>query len=232
MKIAICDDDSRTAHQLEMAILHSQRGKFEIEVYNNPVRLANAPALNSYDAFFLDIEMPELNGVQLAQKIRASGNQNPIIFLTSYKQYMEEVFRLQTFDYLIKPIQATGLDSVIERLLHYLNSQETRFVFTFNKETHSLSYSSIYYFEKKRRTVLIHTQQATFETLMTTQTLLDSLTPQFIQIHHSYIINSRHFQQFEKQQVVLANGEKLPLSRKYSKSAKDTILMQLREIIG
>lgn len=228
MKVAICDDNGITMSKTENILLNYHPTLFEIELFEEPIHLIEACKNSYYDFFILDIEMPKMNGIQLAEQIRAMNNYNPIIFLTSYKQYMEKVFKVQTFDYLLKPIEQVEMDKVLDRLSNYLQITDQRFIFSFNKVTHSLLFSDIIYFEKYKRAVKIYTKNEQFQTLMTTEELLKKLPNDFIQIHHSFVINIKYFKTLSGETIILMNEHHLPLSRKFSKQAKQQILNQVR----
>jgi len=231
MRIAICDDMPVIGYQTEELLLEYNDELFDIDVFQDPERLLDFIEINHYDVFFLDIEMPEMTGLELAQEIRKSGNQSPIVFLTSHTKYMQDVFKLHTFDYLVKPVEREAMFEHLDRLMDYVNYEEHRFNFAFNKSTHSLLYSEIFHFEKTRRAVQIHTAKDVFESIMTTDELLKKLDESFVQVHNSFIINARHFKKFSGNLVILANDKEIPVSRKFSKVAREKIMMRLRGLV-
>ena len=85
-----------------------------------------------------------MSGIDLA-KIRERDILSPIV-LTSYKEYMEEVFQVQTFDYLLKPPTEDRLHQVLEKLRQQL--EKNYFVFSSNKVTYKIPTKDIIYFEK------------------------------------------------------------------------------------
>ncbi|MDR3241516.1 MAG: LytTR family DNA-binding domain-containing protein [Lactobacillaceae bacterium] len=231
MQIAICDDSIVLANQVETGLLKYDAKRFEIDVYTNPLRLIESLPNNDYAFFILDIEMPVMSGVDLARRIREFGNDNPIIFLTSYKEYMEDVFALHTFDYLLKPIDQAKLDQTLTRLIKYLGLDERRFTFTFNRELHSLDLNQIIYFEKNRHRVLIHTKDKVYETMLTTNDLLDKLDDRFVQVHQSFIVNVKYVQHLKNQTVILDNAVVISISRKYQEQARKQIVTALKEMM-
>ena len=86
-----------------------------------------------------------MSGIDLA-KIRERDILSPIV-LTSYKEYMEEVFQVQTFDYLLKPPTEDRLHQVLEKLRQQLE-KKNYFVFSSNKVTYKIPTKDIIYFEK------------------------------------------------------------------------------------
>lgn len=73
--------------------------------------------------------MSEMSGIDLAKKIRERDILSPIVFLTSYKEYMEEVFQVQTFDYLLKPPTEDRLHQVLEKLRQQLEKKKLLCIF-------------------------------------------------------------------------------------------------------
>jgi len=228
MRVAICDDIPEIAHQTDELLVKYSKKHFNTDVFYDPERLLDACENEHYDFFILDIEMPSMSGVELAEKIREKDVGSPIIFLTSYKEYMEDVFRLQTFDYLLKPIAEEKMFALLDRILKYLNVSEKRFAFTFNKISHSLLLSEILYFEKNKRTVFIHTKTQELEMLMTTNELLKQLDEQFVQVHNSYIVNIQYVKELRKNEVLLTNGVSVPMSRSFAKKTQEVIFEKLR----
>jgi DNA-binding LytR/AlgR family response regulator len=153
LKVAIVDDDKRLAHKTEEYLLSYQKNTIETEVYFSPVKLLKAMEENTYDIYVLDIEMPDMNGVELATAIRERDQQAMIIFLTSHTGYMKDVFKVHTFDYLVKPVTQEKVHELLERALNYLN-QDT-FTIRFNARTRTIPQMNIFYIEKKVRKVYI-----------------------------------------------------------------------------
>jgi len=235
MKVAICDDMPELAQHTENLMLKYNSKLFDTDIFYDPERLLERCETEHYDLFFLDIEMPSLTGIELAEKLRGLDIQAPIIFLTSYKQYMEDVFRLHTFDYLLKPISEEKMFTLLDRLLKYLNINEDRFSFTFNKVTKSIPLSDIIYFEKMKRNVIIHTDEEEFSAVLTTENLLEQLNNHFVQVHKSFIINAQKATEVSKETIILKGKSSenftVPMGRKYTKDAKEKILMEMREVM-
>lgn len=233
MRVAICDDQKETAQCLE-TLLISKSSLFEVDIFYTPRKLLAAINDGAYDFLFLDIEMPGMSGIEVAEEIRKIDAQIPLVFLTSYKQYMPEVFSLQTFDYLLKPITKEKLLPVIDRIIKYLAIEDRYFLFEYKKVSYKLPLSTILYFEKEKRMVLVHTTTGVYKLVMKTSELLQHLTTDFIQIHHSYIVNSRYITQLTARSLLIENQEirqELPISRKFTKTVREQFLNQLKEIM-
>ena len=150
LKVAICDDSDRDASQLEHYLLSYDKFPLETKLYTNPQKLLNQRTPDIH-CVFLDINMPGINGIDVAQKIRKFNPFIPIIFVTSYRDYMEQVFEVQTFDYIVKPIEPQKLMKVLDRILRFLDIGQALFTFSFGKHNYSVPSSDIVFFEKDKR---------------------------------------------------------------------------------
>lgn len=235
IKVAICDDVPVIAKAIEELMLEYDSSLFEIDIYYNPLRLIELLKENTYDLFILDIEFPDLSGIEIAEAIRKNNHTCPIIFLTSFKEYMEKVFKVNTFDYILKPVTKDKLYPALNRAIKYLDLDDSKFTFTFNKVFYSVSYREIIYFEKNKRSVLIHTPTDLYETILLTKTLLSKVNDDFVQVHTSFIVNARYVQQISNDAIIVKLNDKqtveIPMSRKFKDQAKKQILMRLRDFI-
>lgn len=133
LKVAICDDNPTLTEKINTMLFNYNPNIFETYTYHNPLKLVNQLDQENFDFFILDIEMSEMSGIDLAKKIRERDILSPIVFLTSYKEYMEEVFQVQTFDYLLKPPTEDRLHQVLEKLRQQLEKKEITLYFLVTK---------------------------------------------------------------------------------------------------
>jgi len=235
IKVAICDDVPVITKAIEDLMLEYDSSLFEIDIYYNPFRLIESLKENTYDMYFLDIEFPNLSGIEIAETIRENNYTCPIIFITSFKEYMEKVFKVNTFDYILKPVTKNKVYPALNRAIKYLDLNESKFMFTYNKAFYSLSSCEIVYFEKNKRKVLIHTPSNIYETILATRDLLSKVNDNFIQVHSSYIVNVRYVKQIRNNTIIVNLNDKqtvdIPISRKFKDNARKQILMKLRDII-
>ncbi|GHP13608.1 DNA-binding response regulator [Lentilactobacillus fungorum] len=234
IKVAICDDIPEMTSQVEDLLTKYDSSLFHCDVFLTSEKLMRSLASTDYDFFILDIELPEHSGIDIAKLIRKSNYNVPIIFLTSYSQYMPEVFEVQTFDYIIKPISPNTLFPVLDKVVKYLNLDDNHFSFTFNRISYNLKLNNIIFFEKRRRQVIIHTLTGNLIANMATTTILNKLDNSFVQVHNSFIINPRYVQEIGNNFVILTfsdQSQEIPISRKFKHSARDKIITQLRNEI-
>lgn len=234
LKIAICDDSRTDVEMLESAFDKLRQYPMEYDVYFSGEELLKYHALHEevYHLYIFDIEMPQLNGLELAKEIRERDAKALFVFLTSYTQYVMDVFDVITFDYISKPITADKLESVLLKAMRYLNLIKQDFVFQFRKNHFRVSCDDILYFEKKGRQAVIHTVSDTYKTNMTTEELWEQLDDKvFSHIHVSYIINLGHIKAIEGDEVILDNEERFLIARSHKQSLKEKHMEFMRRMV-
>ena len=234
LKIAICDDSRTDVERLECAFDKLRQYPIEYDVYFSGEELLKYYMLHEevYHLYIFDIEMPELNGLELAKKIREKDAKGLFVFLTSYTKYVMDVFDVITFDYISKPITAEKLESVILKAMRYLNLIKQDFVFQFRKNQFRVSCDDILYFEKKGRQAVIYTNSEIYKTNMTTEELWKQLDNKvFSHIHVSYIINIAHIKAIDGDEVVLDNEERFLIARSHKQSLKEKHMEFMRRMV-
>lgn len=234
IKIAVCDDDLATTVTMERLLRMYDSELFDIHVFTSSKKLKKSFDNDEYDLLLLDIQMPDFSGIELAKFLRETNQQTLIIFLTSFEKYMPEVFSIRTFDYLLKPITKEKLFPVLNRLINYTEADEGRFIFTFNKNLHSLKFREIIYFEKNKKWVYIHTRNKIHKAIMSNAELLNKLNNNFLQCHNSYILNTKYVCKLSSKLITLSDGEsviELPIGRKFSDNIRKELLLKLKEVL-
>ncbi len=194
MKCIIVDDNKMARMALKQLVM--QVPSLELIAECNDAREA-LDSLDSkqVDLLLLDIEMPDMNGLDLIRKL---GNQRPlIIFTTAKKDYAVEAFELSVVDYLVKPITLPRLKQAVERAGEVLESnkeevkvEEQGFVFVKdNGILKRISIDDILFLEAMGDYVKVHTSQK-FHVVHATLKSIEEKLPasKFLRVHRSYIV--------------------------------------------
>ncbi|ULO06215.1 response regulator [Paenibacillus sp. 19GGS1-52] len=116
MKVVIIDDEK--AMHVIMDRMLAKVNEIEIVGSFQETTAAFSYLLNhDVDLLFLDIGMPRENGLEFAERLRASGRQMRIVFVTSYKEYASDAFDVHAYDYIVKPVIQERLHKTIQRAL-------------------------------------------------------------------------------------------------------------------
>jgi len=232
--VAVCDDSRTDVEMLESAFDKLAQYQFSYEVYFTAKELLKHVIDDGemYHLYIFDIEMPEMNGLQLAKEIRKIDAKALFVFLTGYTQYVMDVFEVITFDYISKPITVEKLESVLLKAMQYLHMIKRDFVFQFRKNQFRISCDDIVYFEKKGRQAVIHTISENFKANMTTEEIWKQLDDKvFAHIHVSYIINLGHIRAIEGDEVVMDNEERLLIARSHKQNLKEKHMEFVRRMV-
>lgn len=220
--IAICDD-SKQERQILAALfkryqeLHAT--PLQIHIFQNGFSLLDAIDQGKrFDITILDILMLGENGIEIARNIRASGTDTEIIFLTSSPEYAVDSYEVKAQNYLLKPVTEEKFFASIDSILAELDEKDTAsfIIYTTEKQYSRIRVSSLVYGEVTHRTITLHlADQTMISAIMTFTEFLDILKayPDFIYPHRSYAVNMHYIQYVTKSDIILTDGQKIPLSR-------------------
>ena len=220
--IAICDD-SKQERQILAALfkryqeLHAT--PLQIHIFQNGFSLLDAIDQGKrFDITILDILMPGENGIEIARNIRASGTDTEIIFLTSSPEYAVDSYEVKAQSYLLKPVTEEKFFASIDSILAELDEKDTAsfIIYTTEKQYSRIRVSSLVYGEVTHRTITLHlADQTMISAVMTFTEFQDILKayPDFIYPHRSYAVNMNYIQYVTKSDIILTDGQKIPLSR-------------------
>ena len=176
------------------------------------------------DLVFLDIQMPDLSGIQLAKLLKTSTN---IIFTTAYHEYAVEGFELEARDYLLKPVSFERFLRSVERIKPQLTDKDNS-DYLFVKAEYKIikiRFAEILYIEGMKDYLRIVTADQRIMTLQSFSKLLPSLpTQQFMRIHKSYVISLDAIESIEKGKVKIGD-QYIPIGESY-KTPLDTLIRQ------
>ncbi len=121
-------EDEKPILELNTRLLEGS-GKFQVKgAFQSPLEALEEIPKHHLDAVLLDIEMPKLTGMELAQKLVKEGIDVPIIFSTAHAQYAVEAFRIQALDYILKPMSPNIVRQLDERLERYYGVHSRKLV--------------------------------------------------------------------------------------------------------
>lgn len=189
--------------------------------FNDAVSAGEFLRNNAVDILFVDINMPDINGIDLVSSLP----QKPlVIFTTAYKKFAYEGFELEAVDYLLKPISPDRFKKSITKVIELLQTRslvktqpaESIFVRSEYKMV-KIELGEIDYIEGLEDYIKIHIANSRpVLTLMTMKSFIEKLPPgKFLRIHRSYIVSLDKINSVANKKAVLKNGTVLPVSDTY-----------------
>ena len=206
-KIAICDDNEKLCFEIEHYILNygkELREIFYVDVFFKGEELYDTIVKGEYyDLIYLDIELPEISGIEVGKKIREElhNNYTQIIYISSYKKYMEELFRIRPMDFLPKPLSKKMIQDTLNTGIQLCGQKNQMFTYQIGWDYYKKPISDILYFQGIRKTISM-------------VTINDNLTDYyFVYTDRSHIVNYKYIMRFARNKLTLINGIQLPVSR-------------------
>ncbi len=182
--------------------------------------------LESFDVVFLDIIMRELDGMKTAQIFRERASDKILIFVSSSREYVFEAYDVEAFQYLLKPVDDRKLKSVLQKAVLKTESRLQEFIIVSReRQKKKLFLDDIYYFEIKGRMVDAHGPEGIFTYYEQMGKLENKLQDKgFFRCHKSYLVNLKYVDRYNRQEVILENGEKIVIAkRRYEQFVREVL---------
>lgn len=212
MRIAVCDDEKIIREELLRlcrCFREGQSAAIELVSFSSGEELLRYR--EPVDILFLDVQMRGMNGLETALKIRERNDSMSIIFLTGYRSFMQEGYRVKAFRYLLKPIKEKDVMAALGEAVQDLQKND-KAVTGKDGNLYFVKLSEIIYIECGNRCTLVRTVKNCFEsssTMCEWESVLSS--GNFFRVHKGYIVNLR-FVDTVSNVILMENGEKVALS--------------------
>ncbi|MEO9533903.1 MAG: LytTR family DNA-binding domain-containing protein [Crocinitomicaceae bacterium] len=216
LKAAILDDDAISRKILENFISNSSHLEL-VAQYENPVTALKELSSISCDLVFLDMEMPEMTGLEF---IAAAKNIPQVIIASSKSDYAADSYNFDVTDYLVKPIETERFNQAVEKAVEISTAiqsgpEQNHFFIKKNKSYSRVKFEDIDYIEALADYVQINADSGRFTVLSTMKSIANRLPQKkFIRVHRSYIVALDKIMRIDDNLIVV--GEKsIPVSRSY-----------------
>lgn len=231
MKIAIVDDDSVFMDEVKDIIVERINkigiNDFLISTFSSPEQLL--VDIHSFDLPIIDVEINQYNGISICNQIRNSNIDILIMFISSYTTYVFNSFTVSPFSYILKKdLKYKGISEIDRCLQFYMNKNKILKISSFGIE-YSLVQRDITVISKMRDKCIFYYNDKQFESRMNLKDILMDLSPFFVQINKSDIINLNFVSYIYKDEVTLNSEEKYYISRRKIKDVHEKWMQFLRE---
>jgi DNA-binding LytR/AlgR family response regulator len=227
INIVICDDDTRELQKTKNLCQSYADAHKEIDIRIESFAMAAellkkiSEGQYQYDVLLLDIYMPELTGVELARKLRERQDNCQIVFLTTSKEHAVEAFSLHAAHYLVKPYTGAQLENALDKAIAAIEkAKKANLLLKTSIGLQKINMSDILYSETDKHIQIIHLQNgACLQVRITCGDLFDLLScdSRFYKCGSTYIINLDKLTKITTKNLLLQNGEELPMQRRQYK---------------
>ena len=220
IKVAICDDEKNIRSYLA-SLIRGQKAECEITEYASAEEYLSSGM--GHDLLFLDIELEDsasgMDGMGMAGQIRGMEQikQPVIIFVTGYEKYVYDAFEVEALGYLVKPVNEQKFAEVFSRaqdkILSETEQKKKTLLIQYAGANKAIPLDRIYYMESRKHKVVLYTKDGEVEYYAKIGELEEELQGQFFRIHKGYLVNLSCVDEYSRTEIMLANGDKLPLSK-------------------
>lgn len=213
INIGICDDE-----EIQRNYLIKLLEKFEditIKTFSSAEEfLFHFDDNKNFDILLLDIEMKKINGIELAKTIRKENCDAQIIFITGFPDFVMEGYDVGALHYLLKPLKEDKFYEVLEKAIANLHKIDEFILVQTDTESERINLNNIIYIEAMLHNSIITCTDKKIPAKDSISKIDNDLNENFIKCHRSYTVNLRYIKSITKTDVIMDNGDIIPLSRR------------------
>lgn len=213
MQILICDDEINYRNTLESHVKEYMKGRgipCSILAFDSGLEVPEDAII---DLALLDIQMPGINGINLAKKLKERNPKMALFFITNFEEYQDDAMDLQAFRFFSKPFQAKRLYTGLDKAMEYIDGAYVDIFLAENGVQQRVIAADILYLTRERRKVCVVTKMRKFYVTEKYEMLCSRLPqPYFYPVHNSFYVNLHHVERYSYQEMELTNGERIPIA--------------------
>ncbi len=222
-------DDEPLAIQVLVSFIKKTTELELLRSFNNPLDALAFMKTNPVDLVFLDIQMPELSGIEFMQLLQKGAQ---VVVVSAYDDYAVEGFDQEAVDYLLKPVSFERFVRAVQRVIARNESPakptvppSDKFIFVrTDKRIIRLDIAEILFIEALRNYVAIQTPKQKILTLQNLRSFEDMLGKDFIRVHKSFIVALNKIDSIERQRIFIGEHH-IPIGDAYLKQFMDALSM-------
>ncbi len=231
VRIALVDDSVHTLERLQFFLRRYEQEHdviFHIDLFKDGVELTKRYA-PIYDIIFLDIEMPNKDGMSVAREIREKDSNVILVFVTQMAQYAIDGYEVQAMDFLVKPLDYTAMELRMDKLLNIIENRRDQEILIASREgTRKIPSSRLIYVEVIKHRIIYHTETGDYEIYGSMRQVEEELGGTFFaRCDNCFLVNLRHVT-WVGQNELTVGGYTLKISRPRRK----TFMKALTDYIG
>ena len=222
LKIAILDDD-KTALMISTsaveAFLKEKNAEYRLFSFSNPLNFLASAKEEKFDLSFLDIDMPEMNGLNVANELTAISKYGQIIFLSQREDLVFECLKFHPFGFIRKSKLIDDFSLMMNQFFQTVSnneSNETKIDFFDKTKTYSFKIKDIVYIEGDRNYQKVVLKDKSSQNIRVPLGTLEEKLREygFLRIHKGYLLNYLYIRSIESEEVYLTTGTSLPMAKK------------------
>lgn len=213
MKILICDDEQTYLNTLRVHVEEYMQSRHILYTITALLDAAQLPKEEAFDLVFLDIQMPNIDGITLAKQLRERNPKLALFFVTNYDEYQDDAMDLQAFRFFEKPFNVNRLYAGLDKAMEYIDGAYVDIYLSENAAQQRVIADDIIYVTREGRKVSVVT---TIRELCVAEKFDDlcAKLPQsfFYPVHKSFFVNLHYVDRYTYTELLLTNGARIPIA--------------------
>lgn len=224
MNIYICDDEPQIRKQIYELVCASVPDSVVTEI-GDSVELLSRLETEHCDVLLLDIDMPEVNGLEVAKFINDLNKKPLLVYVTSHDELVYESLQFHPFGFVRKEFLCSELPNVLKDCEKEMQRKRQHYCFHTVEGEVSLPLEVIQYFETEGNYIQIYTSNNNYRVRETMSALQEELEPLgFVRVHRGFLVNQAVVELLGVNELKLTNGISIPIGRNYAENAKKEIM--------
>lgn len=237
IRAAICDDETAVLDHLYEHIskeFKQQGADIQIDKFTFGNDFLNSHKTEPFDVVFLDIDMPEISGFDIAEEVNAA-EEALIVFVTSHDDMVYSSIKFRPFRFIRKTYLENELPETIISVIGEISKRRSGKKYAFQTKSGEtyIDLNSVEYIEIYGHNILVHVKDSEppecHGSLSALETELESYD--FVRVHKSFLVNCKYIYSIERNLIVLDNGTEIPLSRYKAEAVKIKYKKYLRRTL-
>ncbi len=222
MNIFICDDERKMADLINAFIIDKYDSNTKVFYSGN--ELWKCLCNESCDVVFLDIDMPDMNGLDIASKMSELPCSPLLIFITSHDELVYDSLKFHPFGFVRKNYLKEELNEILDDCIRRRNEKRD-FAFTTPAGNMRIPLNDILYFESEGNYLQLNTTTEKYRFRSTLYAVENAIKEfGFVRVHKGYLVNQMAVKLLGRDEVVLLNGERIPIGKSYAGTAKKILM--------
>lgn len=228
MNIHICDDEQKIVDDLA-ELVQNYCPDCHIEKFCSGSELVKSLSKEACDILLLDIDMPDMSGMEVAKGLAELKKKPLLIFVTSHDELVYESFRYHPYGFVRKRFYNEELPKLLRDCQSELVKGQEHFSFRSEGKDVRLLISEIMYFEAEANYLRIYTKECEYR-FRSTLTVVDNLLKSagFIRIHKGFLVNQEAVRTINSEEATLSDGTRLPMGKTYVEEARRELMRYMR----
>ncbi len=214
MKVLICDDEMQYIEALQTHVTEYMQNRLldcRITSITSPEQILNGDMC--YDLAFLDIQMPGMDGISFAKKLKECNGKIALFFVTNYDEYQDDAMDLHAFRYFSKPFSVKRLYSGLDKAMEYIDGAYVDIFLYDDNAQQRILVDDILYVTRLNRKVILKTKDGSLTVHENYNTLCEMMPSLFFYpVHKSFYVNLHYIKRYAYSEVYLTDDTRIPIA--------------------